>query len=733
MPIATDILNAKILVVDDSHANLRLLENMLEMAGYRSITTVADGREVAGLYLKHRFDVILLDLRMPHMDGFQVMAALKDAAAEDFLPVLVLTAEPSYKIRALQAGARDFVSKPIDQTEVLTRIRNLLEIRLLQKGLRQYNEKLEELVREQVAQLRRSEEKLGYLSNFDVQTGLPNRILLRDRVKFAQAKALSASGVMGLLAIEMSGLPLIRTSLGIQAAHDLVAEAVRRLKDMTSADDTLARIGDGSLCIAANRLAPRDIVSVAAQVVDALERPFSCGGQELHVDPYIGMAVFPDNGEDFDFLLQAAETALRAAVAGRAERYRFYSPEFNRTANERLRLEGALRRAMEREELVLHYQPQLDLQKGQIIGLEVLIRWQHPELGLTPPGRFIGLAEETGLILPIGEWVLRHACAQNMAWQRAGLPKLPVAVNLSAKQFTHDIVRTVQAALADTGLDAKYLELELTESLSMEDPENTIGVLRDLRTMGVRLSIDDFGTGYSNLNYLKRFPVDKLKLDQSFVRELISDPDDLSIARAVIAMAHSLRLRVIAEGVETEGQLALLAQHGCDEMQGFLFSKAVDAKDCTRLLEERRALSLACLARPPAQRTVLFIDDEEAMGAAIRRVARRHGFAIRTTTKVAEAFEILATTDVSVILCDQRMSGMSGTEFLYRVKQMYPSVVRLVLSGYTDLQSVTDAVNHGAIFKFLTKPWEEEHLIAALNEAFREFDAKTGPPPGFAI
>jgi EAL domain-containing protein (putative c-di-GMP-specific phosphodiesterase class I) len=254
-----------------------------------------------------------------------------------------------------------------------------------------------------------------------------------------------------------------------------------------------------------------------------------------------------------------------------------------------------LRRALAQNEFLLHYQPQVSLSTGRIIGVEALLRWQHPQLGLIAPGRFIGLAEETGLILPIGDWLLRQACGQACAWLHAGVPAVPVAVNLSAKQFSTAIVETVRRILDQTGLDPKLVELELTESLSMEDPENTVGILASLKEMGVGLAIDDFGTGYSNLSYLKRFPVDRLKLDQSFVRDLTSDPDDLAIARAVISMAHSLRLSVIAEGVETEGQLAILAQNGCDEVQGYFFSRPVDADACAKQLKEGKALAPDCL------------------------------------------------------------------------------------------------------------------------------------------
>jgi EAL domain-containing protein (putative c-di-GMP-specific phosphodiesterase class I) len=284
----------------------------------------------------------------------------------------------------------------------------------------------------------------------------------------------------------------------------------------------------------------------------------------------------------YEVLVQGAEAALRQAGDGGGQRYAFYRPELNQGANDRFKLESALRRAVERNELELHYQPQVDIASGRIVGAEALLRWRHPERGLVPPGVFIGLAEETGLILPIGDWVLWAACGQLRQWRDAGLPLVPVSVNLSAHQFDDQIVGTVGRVLDECGIEPQLLELELTESASMADADKSVALLAQLKGMGIRLAIDDFGTGFSNLNYLKRFPVDKLKLDQSFIADLLDSADDQAISRAVIAMAQGLRLTVVAEGVETAGQLALLAEHGCDQMQGYYFSKPVPAADFGR-------------------------------------------------------------------------------------------------------------------------------------------------------
>jgi PAS domain S-box-containing protein len=580
-----------------------------------------------------------------------------------------------------------------------------------------------------VTELRRAEEKLRYLSNFDRETGLPNDVLLRDRVRQMQARVIDGKPLLGYMLLRMTRLQVIRASLGLEAEQALLRQAASRLSELAHGDLTVARTGERTFALAALRTNEAELAALARQVLETMDGIYVYGDEELHLDPCVGIALFPNDADDYDGLNQDAEAALQRALASKDERYAFYRPELNDGVYERFRFENALRRALERGELTVYYQPQASLSTGRIVGFEALLRWQHPEQGLIPPGRFIALAEETGLILAIGERVLRQACEQCRTWQRDGLRAVPVSVNLSARQFSERIVDTVGRILAETGLEPRLLELELTESASMEDPQKTVDILCKLKEMGVRLAIDDFGTGYSNLNYLKRFPVDRLKLDQSFVRDLTSDPDDLAIARAVIAMGHGLRLDVIAEGVETEGQLALLAQNGCDEIQGYLFGRPAPADECARMLREDKALALDALQPQPYHRTLLYVDDEVNLLAAIRRAMRHSGYRVLVAASAREAFELLATSEVGVIVCDQRMRGMSGTEFLARVKQMYPHAVRMVLSGYTDLQSVTDAVNRGAIFKFLTKPWIDEELDEAVREAFTEFEAKRGTAP----
>jgi PAS domain S-box-containing protein/diguanylate cyclase (GGDEF)-like protein len=427
-------------------------------------------------------------------------------------------------------------------------------------------------------ELRGAEERLRYVSNFDTLTGLPNRMLLRDRLRQMKPQAQGSGQVLGFMLLRLGRMPLIREALGPAAEQALVQEAAWRLRE-AAGSDAIGRFSDGSFAVVALRAVAQDLALTARRLLAAVGRPYTWEHEELHLDPAIGIAVYPNDGMVYEVLVQGAEAALRQAGDGGGQRYAFYRPELNQGANDRFKLESALRRAVERKEFELHFQPQVDIASGRIVGAEALLRWRHPERGLVPPGVFIGLAEETGLILPIGDWVLWAACTQLRQWRDAGLPLVPVAVNLSAHQFNDQIVGTVGRVLDECGLEPQLLELELTESVSMADADKSVALLAQLKGMGIRLAIDDFGTGFSNLNYLKRFPVDKLKLDQAFIADLLDSAEDQAISRAIIAMAQGLRLTVVAEGVETAGQLALLAEQGCDQMQGYYFSKPVPAAD----------------------------------------------------------------------------------------------------------------------------------------------------------
>lgn len=384
-------------------------------------------------------------------------------------------------------------------------------------------------------------------------------------------------------------------------------------------------------------------------------------------------------------------------------------------------MEKALRDALCRTEIEVHYQPQVDLARnGTICAVEALVRWNHPSLGMLLPEQFVPLAAEMDLIGLIDDFVLLEACRQARRWVETFDPHLRIAVNLSAREFVHELPQRLAGVLRETGLPARNLELELTESLVMKDVSLSTDILRQLKTVGISLAIDDFGTGYSSLAYLKRFPIDQIKIDRSFVDDIANKPEDATICSGIIALAHSLQLRVVAEGVEKDSQLGFLLQHQCDRMQGYIFEPPVPATRVEELLRSGRRLDLSQLDYGTPQRTLLLLDDEEHILAALRRVLRRAGYNILSTTDPRKAFELLAQHRVGVIVSDQRMPQMSGTEFLREVKNLYPDTMRIMLSGYTELQSVTDAINEGAICRFLTKPWEEENLLKAIRDAFEQ-------------
>lgn len=383
-------------------------------------------------------------------------------------------------------------------------------------------------------------------------------------------------------------------------------------------------------------------------------------------------------------------------------------------------LGAALCQAIARDELRLLYQPQVSLESGEIVGVEALMRWTSAEFGEVSPGEFIPLAERCGCMNTIGAWSLRQACLQTVAWQSAGLRPLRIAVNISPVQFRQgDLARDVQAALIETGADPSDLGIEVTETALMSDPGRAKAALRELRAIGVQISLDDFGTGASSLSALQSMPIDMVNVDRTFVPDVTASPESVSVTRAIITMAHGMQLRVLAEGVETEGQLSLLAANGCDQIQGHYFSRPVPAGQIEAMVREPKVLPARYLRRRERQRTLLLVDDEENILSALKRLFRREGYQIVTAGGGEEGLQRLAEQPVDVIVSDQRMPGMSGIEFLRRAKALYPDTVRLTLSGFTELQSIIDAVNEGAIYKFLTKPWDDNLLRSHVAEAFR--------------
>ena len=432
----------------------------------------------------------------------------------------------------------------------------------------------------------RDQERIRQLAWYDSLTGLPNRALLQDRLGVATAGAMRDQETLATLFLDLDQFKNINDSLGHAIGDRLLQQVARRIADCVRASDTVARLGgDEFVVIMPNIRAPADAAFLAEKMLAAVARPYAIDGRELYITPSIGIAVCPEDGCDFESLIQHADAAMYLAKENGRNNYQYFTAALNARAVERLSLESALRGALERREFSLHYQPQINLASGAIIGVEALLRWRHPVLGWVAPDRFIPVAEDSGLIVPIGAWVLQEACRQARAWQAAGLAPLLMAVNVSGVQFHQaDLAETVRDILAEHGLAAASLEIEMTESVLMKSADSAVEILRKFREMGVRLAIDDFGTGYSSLSYLKRFPIDKLKIDRSFVSDITTDPDDAAIASAIIAMAHRLRLKVIAEGVETPGHLGFLLQEGCDEAQGYHYSKPLPPDDLERLM-----------------------------------------------------------------------------------------------------------------------------------------------------
>ncbi|MDD5056973.1 MAG: EAL domain-containing protein [Sideroxydans sp.] len=568
------------------------------------------------------------------------------------------------------------------------------------------------------------ETELERMANFDTLTGLANRNLFQDRLSQAIVHAQRNDGLIALVVLDLDSFKLVNDSLGHHAGDMVLQEVAARLSACVRELDTVARLGGDEFVIAMPELAK---IEDAAIVADKLLKTFSEAMlrdmQDLYVTASIGIAVYPQDGEDAEGLLKHAELAMfRAKDRGR-NHYQFYAPEMNQRAAESLSLGSDLHRALQHDELTLNYQPQVDLKSGNIVGVEALLRWHHPKLGWVSPAKFIPVAEECGLIIPIGKWVLQQACRAAKAWQDQGLP-IVVAVNLSARQIRErGFVQSVRDALLACDLEARYLELELTEGILIEQAEYVFEVLQQLRAMGIVLALDDFGTGYSSLSYLKRFPIGRLKIDQTFVRDIVSDPEDAAIVGAIISMAHDLKLKVIAEGVETKEQLAFLRLRHCDEIQGYYFSKPKPDAEITAMLQQGTQLApdLNTGEQPAA---VLLVEDGGNSQDALAQLLRRDGCHVLRTGSAQDALGMLASHRVGVIVTDQHLPEMSGMELLRRAKQLYPDSMRLVLSGHTDLQAVADAINEGAVYKFLSKSWDHEQLRGQIREAMQSYELK---------
>ena len=565
---------------------------------------------------------------------------------------------------------------------------------------------------------------IRHMAHHDALTGLPNRLLLEDRLRQAIVRAARYRTLVAVLFIDLDHFKHINDSLGHHIGDRLLQAVGARMQECLREGDSIARLGGDEFVICLAEVSRnRDAAAVAEKIQTALGESFTVEGHVLQVGSSIGISLYPLDGHDAESLMKAADAAMYDAKAKGRANYQFFTPALNIAAQQRLTTSNQLRQALLREEFVLHYQPQVSLRSGAIVGVEALLRWKRGQGDLVPPVQFIPILEEIGLMAEAGKWVLRAACVQAVAWQEMGLPPIRLAVNLSARQFSgDDIVRTVAEALEDSGLGAEWLELEITESLILDGSDRVIHAMHELKRMGVSLSLDDFGTGYSSLSYLRRFPVDRVKIDRSFVHDVTSNPGGADIVRSILALSQKLGLGAIAEGVETEAQLGYLRQQGCAEIQGYLFSPALPASEMSDLLQSDRRIPLYSHL-PLGDHTLLVVDDDERVGAALKRVLRKEGLHVLCASRVSEAFELLARNSVGIIIADLDISGDSGIDFLAQTKSLHPDSIRILLTGEAEIAAVVNAINKGAIYKILVKPWVDHLLIENIREAFGLYSA----------
>lgn len=567
-----------------------------------------------------------------------------------------------------------------------------------------------------VTERRHYEVELRHQASHDALTGLPNRSLLGDRLDQAVAYARRHGVRLAVLFVDLDQFKLVNDSLGHDAGDSLLQALAERLQGACREGDTVARIGGDEFVLLASEVGePNDVVGLANRICKQLATPVEVAGRELTVTSSLGIALFPADGEEGETLLRNADAAMyRAKEVGR-NTFQFYTREINQDVTDRLTLAQELRRALEADELFLVYQPQVDLATGRVVGVEALVRWQHPEQGLVMPNRFIPVAEESGLIVPLGKWVLETACRQGAAWRAAGLAPITIAVNASDKQFDQGrLDEVVRDTLERTGLPAAALEIELTERVMMRGGAAQHAALGILREEGVRIAVDDFGTGYSNLAQLQNFALDRLKIERSFVRNLDSGPDEPAIVLAMVSMARALGLEVIAEGVETEAQARFLTDKGCPQGQGFFFARPLPAAEVATLLAAGESL---LPQRPPEEATrVLVVDHDREMALALQRSLTRAGYQVTVATDIIEGFEHLTLTPFEVAVVDQGMPEESGIRFLSRMRSLYPEIGRIVISAYRDFDKVIAAFNDGTIEHFVAKPWEERELVQAIEK-----------------
>lgn len=561
---------AQVLVVDDDRSTRSALRHTLQRDGFR-VEEAADGAQALTMLKRFQPDVILMDAVMPVMDGFTACAKIQEMPNGRAIPVLMITGlEDNVSVeRAFAAGASDYIPKPIHFAVLSQRVRRIIEAN-------------------------RAEKRIRHLAYSDLLTGLPNRTMFFDQLAQSLSRAESNQGILAVLFLDLDRFKYVNDNLGHDVGDRLLVAVAHRVKRSVRNVDCVARLGGDEFTVVLDELdGPAAAAAAAQNICRVLSAPFQIDGHDIFVTSSVGIAMYPNDGTDVSTLVKHADTAMYRAKKNNSG-FQFFEASMEHSISEHVRMESDLRRALDNGELDVFYQPQAHLDTGEIIGMEALVRWHHPIRGVVSPAEFIPLAEETGLIKPLGDWVLRTACNHLQRWlQMPNMPRLRVAVNLSVKQLLQkDFAGTVESTLAASGLPADCLELEITESTLMENANDTLEALHRLRDLGVRLSIDDFGTGYSSLSYLKRFPVDIIKIDRSFVNDTPNDADDAAIVTGIIALAHSLRLEVVAEGVENEAQLLFLRDQSCDILQGYYLSKPIPADKFEQFILSKQYLQV---------------------------------------------------------------------------------------------------------------------------------------------
>ena len=566
-----------ILIIDDDEQVRKLLTEILGADNH--CTTVESAECALAVLDTTNFDLVISDINMSGISGLELVPTVLHKNPDAVVIMISGQQTIEYAIEAMRVGAFDYITKPFDLPLIEAAVRRALSHHQLLDQKRRYEDHLEDLVKNRTAEI----EHMAY---YDRLTDLPNRSLFTDRCTKEIERARDSKQLAGVILISIDRFKNINDTLGHAAGDQLLREVAIRIRGCVNGSDIVARFEGPEFAVLLTQLVePSAVEAVSVSIMESLRTSFCLPTQEVYVTSSIGISLFPVNGEVGAVILQNAAAALYRAKKLGGNNYQFYAADMNALALNRLSLETSLRQAIDNQEFVTYYQPVVDLASTRIVGLEALVRWQHPRLGLLPPSEFLGLAEDTGLIPEISASVMRTACLQTRRWQLEGLSHLRIAVNVSARQFQQkDFIDRILQILRDSNLSPTCLELEVTETSIMENPESAAEILTEIRRLGVRVAIDDFGTGYSSLSYLKRFPIDTLKLDRSFVNGAATDPDDAALVTAIVTLAHNLRLKVVAEGIETEAEVNFLRLLKCDEGQGYFFARPQPADRLRQVL-----------------------------------------------------------------------------------------------------------------------------------------------------